>query len=330
MLDVATLRQYLQVCGLNNADPNRQTQQFIDSQGLTGIEDFVLLQGKDVKGMIKNHNDAPNVTRLGYIHQRNIEALVHWVKDQTRRQLPLTIANWNAAALTRAITERQIEEQKGETLDTPQRPTKIKTGLEWYDWSERFHNYIMQMKGVTGISLDYVIRKDMPAGWDPATDASNEHEHLKYQVALTGPIFETDAQTVYKKLGELTLDEEAYTWIESEETSMNGRRAWLCLTDHFESAQWVGRCVTEAEKILKDASYTNEYTYSFEKLMAALHNAYVVLEKNDQPYNDRMRVKRLAQAINMPNNVDVRVAKRYIQDNHPDDWLAASSNQLHG
>ena len=185
--------------------------------------------------MIKNHNDAPDVTRLGYIHQRNIKALVHWVRDQTRRQLPLSIANWNMAALTHVITDSQIKGQQGETSDTPQRPTKIKTGLEWYDWSERFQNFIMQIKGVTGIGLDYVIRKEMPAGWNHATDASNKHEHLKYQVALTGPVFATDTQTVYKKLRELTLEEEVYTWIKSEEKSMHGQRAWLCLTEHFES-----------------------------------------------------------------------------------------------
>ena len=241
--------------------------------------------------MIKNHNDAPDITRLGYIHQRNIEALVHWVRNQTRCQLPLSIANWNTAALMCAITDRQIEAQQGETSDTPQRPTTIKTGLEWYDLSEKFQNYLMQIKGVTGIGLNYVIQKEMPAGWNPATDASNKHKRLKYQVALNGPVFATDTQTVYKKLRELTLGEEAYTWIKLEETSMNGRRAGLCLTEHFKSEQWVGRRVTEAEKIIKDASYTNEYTYSFEKLTAALHSAYVVLEKYDQPYNDRMRVK---------------------------------------
>ena len=100
MADVATLRQYLAVCGLDNAAPNRQTQEFINLQGLAGIDDFILLQTKDVKSMIKNQNDAPGAIRLGYIHQRNIEALVHWVCDQTRRQFPLTAANWNAAALT--------------------------------------------------------------------------------------------------------------------------------------------------------------------------------------------------------------------------------------
>ena len=69
-------------------------------------------------------------------------------------------------------------------------------------------------------------------------DATNDHDKLKYQLALNGPAFEKDTKTMYKKLHELMLGEEAYTWIKTEESSMNGRRAWLLLTDHFESKQW--------------------------------------------------------------------------------------------
>ena len=39
--------------------------------------------------------------------------------------------------------------------------SKIKTGLEWYDWKEKFENFLMSIRGVGGAPLDYVIRKDM-------------------------------------------------------------------------------------------------------------------------------------------------------------------------
>ena len=93
------------------------------------------------------------------------------------------------------------------------------------------------IKGVGGAPLNYVICKEMPR----LVDATNEHEKIKYQLALTQPLFATDTKTVYKKLCELALDEEAYTWIKEEEKTMNGSRAWLHLTYHFESDQWVGR-----------------------------------------------------------------------------------------
>lgn len=58
--------------------------------------------------------------------------------------------------------------------------------------------------------------------------------------------------------------------------------------------------------------------------MAALFNSsYVILEKNDQPYSDRTRAKKLATAINMQNNMDIHVAKHYMLDNYFDDWLGA-------
>lgn len=276
------MRQCLTVCGITNDGPDTPTQSFIDTQGILGIDDCQLLQVKDIKSMIKNYNDDPNTPRLGYIVQQNLEVLVFWVRDQTRRQQVLSIVNWNNATLNNAILEMQIDADNKDNADTPMKVSKIKTGLEWYDWKEKFENCLMMIKGAANAApLDYVIRKDIPAGWDPLTDATKEHEQLKYQLALTGPTFSTDTKTVYKKLRELTLGEEAYTWIKEEESTMYGRRAWLHLTDHFESNQWVGRRVTEAEKIIEDSLYTNKYTFVFENMTAMLNNSYVILEKND-------------------------------------------------
>ena len=53
------LRQVLLTCGLpdiNNIDGKRPTQDFINSQVFADIDNFAILEVKDVSYMIKNHN----------------------------------------------------------------------------------------------------------------------------------------------------------------------------------------------------------------------------------------------------------------------------------
>ena len=53
----------LVVCGipdLHNPEGNCPTQLFIDSQGFTGVDDFIMLHIKDVPHIIKYHNLVPS------------------------------------------------------------------------------------------------------------------------------------------------------------------------------------------------------------------------------------------------------------------------------
>ena len=71
MAHQATMRQYLAVCGLENIRPDPLIQEFIDSRGISGIEYFKLVQVKDVKSMIKNHNDDPTTSH--WVHRTGTE-----------------------------------------------------------------------------------------------------------------------------------------------------------------------------------------------------------------------------------------------------------------
>ena len=65
--------EYLPVCGVNNAGlvANRQTTEFINSQGLTSIRNFKNLKGEDIGRLVKSFNDSdPVAGRLGYMTQK--------------------------------------------------------------------------------------------------------------------------------------------------------------------------------------------------------------------------------------------------------------------
>ena len=80
------LRQVLLTCGLpdtKNIDGERPTQAYINSQGFADTDDFAILAVKDVPYMIKNHNSIHDQSViLGLVHQRRIQALIYWARDQ--------------------------------------------------------------------------------------------------------------------------------------------------------------------------------------------------------------------------------------------------------
>ena len=76
------------------------------------------------------------------------------------------------------------------------------TGHNWTASAIKWENYLGSMVGASGIPLDYVTRRAMPAGWTPG----KEHAVHKYQAIQQGPAWETDKNTVYAELKACCLD----------------------------------------------------------------------------------------------------------------------------
>ena len=323
---IANLRSYLAVCGINDTGPvnGRQTTELIVSQGFTSIDDFNGLTQSDIGRLVKAFNsNAATTGSVGFMAQKKLEALAFWVTNQKMRNIPLAVANWDADALEKARTESDIAVERKANPQTPKRPGKIATGLDWYTWIEQFTNYLAAIRGVNDVPLTYVIRKDKPAGWDPVTDAASAEETLIYQVALTGAAFEADNRTVFTKIMEVTVGETAYEWIRRFEETKDGRGAMAALRLHCEGRDFTELRITEADRILREATYTNERHFSFENYATLLQKAFTTYEQSYQVYPDRAKVKRLIEKINVPNNFMISHAKEYVSDNLAEDWIQA-------
>jgi hypothetical protein len=111
-------------------------------------------------------------------------------------------------------------------------PGSVETGMDWYTWDEKFENYLAAHIGSVTVPLDYVVRRDQALGWDPATNARNDHERRKYQMALVGPEFTKDDKAVYLKMKGFCLDTPAWEWICEYDGQMSGRSAMNALQLH--------------------------------------------------------------------------------------------------
>lgn len=323
-LDV--LRQYLTICGF---DTDERKNRFITGQGFTGIDDFKNLEVKDAKSLVKSHNDT-NTQRnlkLGFMIQRNIEGLIWYVRDRKRRQMNLDVTQFTAAALTTAIEQLQVDRTMADLSQKPPDLPTIDTGIGYYDWDKRMVNHFQQIRGVRGLALDYVIRRDKPLGWNPATDAANEHERLMYMVALTGVAYDQDNKTVFQHIKDCTLGEPAFEWIRQFENSNDGRAAVKALRDHFEGTSQVDKRVMLSEGVIslgpEGVFYKNEYIYSFEKYITKLRQAYTILGQHRQLVSPTTMVKRLYDGVRVQNNKIIDIAKENMLDLHRHDFEGA-------
>ncbi len=156
------LEDALKVCRFSSANSR---EAFIESQGLTCMEDLATIPIESVKRMITTHNSmqgntaAARVLKIGYLQQANLESLVWWLRDKTRRNLPIDVGEWDAMQLSSATELKEIEKRHLKSDNEAELP-EFEGGIDYYDWDKKAMNALAMERGATGIPLDYVIRRD--------------------------------------------------------------------------------------------------------------------------------------------------------------------------
>jgi hypothetical protein len=104
------------------------------------------------------------------------------------------------------------------------------TPRNWVGWWESVKNYLKGQKGAANKPLFYIVRSR-----NAPIELLDEVTRVAYQMQLAGNHFNSDNQTVYRILKSLTLDTEAYAWVQPSDAASNGRQAALALMDHYDA-----------------------------------------------------------------------------------------------
>jgi hypothetical protein len=179
---------FLPLVGLTNTCPtaSRHTMQFMALHGLSSIEDFNFIEPHQAKDLVKASNGRHPAQSMGILIHNNLTGLLWYVKDRTRRGLPL---NPNMVTLDQLRQGHMAYEayvqnhDKGENIKSLE---KWNDKLESDDWDRKVTETLSLVYGQNYCPIAYVIRPDKPAGWDPVVDAVNDYERLMYQLPLNG------------------------------------------------------------------------------------------------------------------------------------------------
>jgi len=316
----------LPLCGIPNAGAvaTRPTTLFIAHHGITTVDDLNLLEPNQAKELVKGFNTRhPNVS-VGILVQNNLTGLIWYVKDKTRRGLPvdpLAIAINDLKDGHMAYEAYSANRDKGENIKTLEKWTEKH---DFDEWDRKVTETLSLIYGRNYAPIAYVIRPDKPAGWDPEVDATTEYEKLMYQLPLAGVAFEQDNERVFSLVQLAVVQTAAETWIFDAATARNGRAAMQALRLHYEGEAELDIRATKAQQDLDTLVYTNERAMTFETLITRLNKAYNVLKKHGQDFTDKSKVDALARRIKNPNNnVTITVAVETMREAHKANYTSA-------
>jgi hypothetical protein len=157
------------------------------------------------------------------------------------------------------------------------------------------------MRGVTGVPLVYVIRRDEtpPEG---EVYASFDEECIA-KAPLSGPAFDADARSVYLIIQPLVLGENAAQWIhpsDKTKNKKNGRVDFLKLQAHYQGEGNSSRRIHEAEKLWNTLHYKNERALSFTTFLSKAQSMLNIYFRNDEPKPMAAQVRWLLDKVQDP------------------------------
>jgi hypothetical protein len=163
---------------------------------------------------------------------------------------------------------------------------------------ESVKNYLKGQKGAANKPLFYIVRSR-----NAPMELPDEGTRGACQMQLAGNHFNSDNQTVYRILKSLTLDKEAYAWVQPSDATSNGRQAALALMDHFDGPVEVLNRYNMAKQELEEAEYQgNEGIYSFSKFSSVLQKAFTTMEQSKRPKPQRDQVDELLTRMKVSTN----------------------------
>ena len=290
----------LEVCGFATM-ANRNC---LIAEGFQKVSDFSKMQAVNFQSMssrIQKMATNRGGFRLGEIRVRNLEALAYWARDRKRHN----VQEIDARDFTTDVMDESVENLDLEKTRLLNNAGAIKQPMtakfeqaKWVTWELKFITHLSGIYGVTGVPLNYVIRKDLPAGHRFV----NQTESLVHDAPLTGAAYSADTQDVYRILKAATVDTDAWEWIKRYDNRQNGRLAFQTLREHYDGPGEVDRRIALARQQITELHYKVENSFPFEAFITRLNGAFQVLAESGEGLSEKYKVQTMIDGMKQCTN----------------------------
>jgi hypothetical protein len=225
---IDNLHAVFAMCGITDEATRAN---IITQEGFTQLEDLGVLENEtDVSKMAKRmatHTQAEGRVLLGMVIIKCLQTLVWWMRDQQKRGLTLSAADFDVETMNQASEMKTLCCKRAKK--EPSITDLGKFNPDDFDLHEdAFLNLLTQSFRVLREPLRYIVCPDTV----PANFATTEEEQM-YQFPLAGGSFELDNQMVYRKFKAFLINLPGWAWIEPHDTVENGRAAYMAWTEHY-------------------------------------------------------------------------------------------------
>jgi hypothetical protein len=175
----------------------------------------------------------------------NLKLCVYYLKHMEMVQR-LPVPNAINLVLARIYRDQQRHEVGFKKTDEePEINNK-----DWPKTLEKIKDYLASQYGVTGATLDYVVRAEIavkPEAEDPAENYETVDQEMTARAPHTGRPFVNDRRKVWDIMSNKCGKHSCFVYIKPALGTRNGRDAYMLLFDHFIGPKNVGNMASEAE-----------------------------------------------------------------------------------
>lgn len=297
-LENHAIRYVFHVCGLR--DIPSQTR-LIEFEGIDDVDDLANYTDTEIDQMAdRNSKRSPAAQRVqfGLKRTKYLKAVCHWVRRNAREGLTSDVRELTPILIADLIQDMVTQAAKG-LGDAKLYYPEAFVATDYKNWIKKVENYLDSRTGKSGVPLSYVIR---PANVDPA-EAPDEYTRTIWAASFDTPQFRDDNREVYHLFKDLLTKTEGATWFEKVKDG-NGRAAHLLLREHYVGEAHDMRRAAAANAKLETLFWKSEASFSFEKYLTRLSEAFKELEDAGQPLFEAQKVNHLLKGI---QNDDIQV-----------------------
>jgi hypothetical protein len=132
---------------------------------------------------------------------------------------------------------------------------------DWPRTLEKIREYIASQYGVTGATLDYVVRPYIevkPEAEDPAENYETVDQEMTTRAPQTGRYFVNDRRKLWDIMSNICGTHSCFVYIKPDLKTRNGRDAYMLLFDHFLGPNNMGKMASATETKLTWTLYNGE------------------------------------------------------------------------
>jgi hypothetical protein len=186
----------------------------------------------------------------------NLKLCVHYLKHMERVQRK-PVPNAINLVLVHSYRDQQRHEVGfKKTAEEPEINEK-----DWPRTLEKIRDYLASQYGVTGATLDYVVRAEIavkPEEEDAPENYATVDQEITTRAPHTGRPFVNDRRKGWDIMSNICGKHSCFVYIKPALRTRNGRDACMLLFDHFLGPNNVGNMASEAETKLTSTLYNGE------------------------------------------------------------------------
>jgi hypothetical protein len=269
--------------------------EFINN-GIDSLERLRLLSKEDLDRLIKqNHRDNAAAGGAGifipFISQTYIHAIHFWTNHMyiVGEDFDETLIDADMARAWGTVMKDESDASEVKT-DVVKMPDPFKKDTKWRTWKESVNTYLHSNIGQASIPLAYIIRQQDTL--TPGLQYATKHDQLVASAILAGPEYHRNNGIVFDLIQSLTINGPAWPWIQSFQSSRDGRKAWKSLTTYYEGNAMQTRTKQECYDSIAKAHYQGpRRNFDFASYVHVHQQAHQDLLRLGEPIPENKKVR---------------------------------------